>query len=130
VTQHYKYRFSWKIIFLLSFHVQLLLGSSSSQLTQYQLARCFRLSQKRTLLFEKATISVGSVLKWRARSQYTLSIELNWQPEQARYFKTEPTDIVAFSNAIDSVSFGRCTGYKKHCQMSLKRCRWTCHIKV
>jgi hypothetical protein len=48
--------------------------------------------------------------------QMTLSIELNWQPELARYFKTEPTDIVAFcfgisenivfSNAIDSVSFG------------------------
>jgi hypothetical protein len=51
----------------------------------------------------------------------TLSIELSWQPELARYFKTEPTDKVAFcfginentvfSNAIDSVSFGRWTGY-------------------
>jgi hypothetical protein len=48
--------------------------------------------------------------------QITLSIEINWQPELARYFKTESTAIVAFSfgisenpvfsNAIDSVSFG------------------------
>jgi hypothetical protein len=49
--------------------------------------------------------------------QITLSIELSRQPELERYFKTEFTDIVAFcfgisentvfSNAIDSVSFGR-----------------------
>jgi hypothetical protein len=37
------------------------------------------------------TVSIGSVLKWRARS-----IELNWQSELGRYFKAEPTDIVAF----------------------------------
>jgi hypothetical protein len=47
--------------------------------------------------------------------QMTLSIELS--PELAPYFKTESTDIVAFSfgisenpvfsNAIDIVSFGR-----------------------
>jgi hypothetical protein len=50
--------------------------------------------------------------------QITLSIELSWLPELARYFKKESTDIVAFSfgisentvfsNAI-SVSFGRWT---------------------
>jgi hypothetical protein len=44
--------------------------------------------------------------------QITPSIELSWQPELARYFKTDPADIVAFcfgiskntifSNAIDS----------------------------
>jgi hypothetical protein len=35
---------------------------------------------------DNATVSKGSVLKWR-----TLSIELSCQPELARYFKTEPT---------------------------------------
>jgi hypothetical protein len=32
--------------------------------------------------------------------QITLSTELSWQPEPARYFKTEPTDIVPFSFGI------------------------------
>jgi hypothetical protein len=32
--------------------------------------------------------------------QITLSIELNWQPELVRYFKTEATDIVVFSFGI------------------------------
>jgi hypothetical protein len=73
------------------------------------IAQCFRLSQKRTLMFQK-------VLFWNGAP---LSIDLSWQPELARYFKTESTDIVAFyfgisentvfSNAIDSVSFGRWT---------------------
>jgi hypothetical protein len=54
--------------------------------------------------------------------QIKLLIELSWQPELARYFKTEPTDIVAFcfgisentvfSNAIDSVPFVRWTPYQ------------------
>jgi hypothetical protein len=48
--------------------------------------------------------------------QITLSNELSGQPELARFFKTESSDIVVFcfgisettmfSNAIDSVSFG------------------------
>jgi hypothetical protein len=47
--------------------------------------------------------------------QITWSIDLSWQPELVRYFKTEPSDRVVFcfgisentefSNAIDSVSF-------------------------
>jgi hypothetical protein len=32
----------------------------------------------------------------------TLSTELNWQPELARYFKIEYTDIKAFSNELAS----------------------------
>jgi hypothetical protein len=48
--------------------------------------------------------------------QITLSIELNWQPELARYFKTEPTEIVAFcfgirENTVCTISFARWTGH-------------------
>jgi hypothetical protein len=53
--------------------------------------------------------------------QYRLSTELYWQCDLASHFKTEPIETVSFSfgisentvfsNAIDSVSFGRWTGY-------------------
>jgi hypothetical protein len=47
---------------------------------------------------ENTTVSIGSVLKWRARRHYQESSAC--QPEMAPYFKTESTDIVAFSFGI------------------------------
>jgi hypothetical protein len=48
--------------------------------------------------------------------QITLSIDVSWQPELARYFTTEATeytDIVAFSFGISvSVSFGKWRSYR------------------
>jgi hypothetical protein len=72
---------------------------------------------------ENATVSQGSVLKWRARSHYvTINRAQLTAWTCALFLKREPTDIVAFSfgicentvfsNDIDSVSFGRWTGYK------------------